>query len=58
MHKRYIIRQDQVDLLLAIVTRSTQLIPNLTVVDYSGIAKGLVNLPEFILEEESQKDTP
>ena len=51
MHKRYVIRQDQVDLLYAIVTRSTQLIPKLTVGDYSGIAKGLQNLPEFILEE-------
>ena len=56
MEKRYIIRQYQIDLLHTIVTRSTEIIPNLTVGDYSNIAKALQNLPELCLEEEKKSE--
>ncbi len=52
MEKKFIITQQQVGTLFAVVTRSTQIIPGLTTGDYFGLAQGLQNLPEFELEEQ------
>jgi hypothetical protein len=55
MEQKFIINKNQLEAVFAIVTRSTEIIPGLTVADYIGIAKALQNLPEFELDEDSKE---
>lgn len=57
MEQKFIISKTQLETVFAIVTRSTMVIPGLTVADYLGVAQALQNLPEFELDENREAPT-